>query len=60
MPKILSMKKILLLSTIGLFFTTSSFALPQVHKHYKHRKHHKHMMKHGSGRGKMIQHDRNK
>ena len=40
------MKKILLLSTIALFFTASSFAIPQVHKHYTHHKHHKHLMKH--------------
>ena len=40
------MKKILLLLTIALYFTASSFAIPQVHKHYTHHKHHKHLMKH--------------
>ena len=40
------MKKIYILSTIALFFTASSYALPQAHKHHKHHKHHKQMMKH--------------
>lgn len=43
------MKKILLFSTLILFFAASSFAAPQHHKQekqHKHHKHHKHMTKH--------------
>jgi hypothetical protein len=50
------MKKILLLSTIVLLFTASSFASPQTHKFYKHHKHHKHMMKHGRNHKHIIMH----
>jgi len=50
------MKKILLLSTIVLFFTASSFASPQGNNHFKHHKHHKHMMKHGKNHKHTITH----
>ena len=55
------MKKILLLSTIVLFFTASSFASPQGNKHLKHHKHHKHMMKHGKKhKANVTHHDKEK
>ncbi|WP_202552432.1 hypothetical protein [Ginsengibacter hankyongi] len=50
------MKKILLLSTIVLLFTASSFASPQANKPFKHHKHHKHMMKHGKNHKQATMH----